>query len=83
MGDQILSIDETVIENTAFTPEDVMALLNANTNRGYTQIQILPAHAIARKGKMILLAISNVKHENQMLFINQSVVSFEVDSVFV
>lgn len=51
VGDQILSIDETVIENTAFSPEDVMAFLNANTNRGYTQIQILPAHAIARKGK--------------------------------
>lgn len=51
VGDQILSIDETVIENTAFSPEDVMAFLNANTSRGYTQIQILPAHAIARKGK--------------------------------
>lgn len=51
VGDQILSIDETIIENTGYSPEDVMTLLNANTNRGYTQIQILPAHAVTRKGK--------------------------------
>lgn len=61
MGDQILSIDETVIENTSFSPEDVMAFLNANTNRGYTQIQILPAHAIARKGKQKVKVGRNTK----------------------
>lgn len=53
VGDQILSIDETVIENTAFTPDDVMDILNANTNRGYTQIQILPAYTMTRKGRNI------------------------------
>lgn len=51
MGDQILSIDETIIENTAYTPEEVMSFLNGPSNRGFTQIQILPHHAQSRKGK--------------------------------
>lgn len=50
IGDQILSIDETVIENTALSPDDVMAILDANTSKGYTQIQIMPSHAIMRRG---------------------------------
>ncbi|XP_037921182.1 glutamate receptor-interacting protein 2 isoform X3 [Hermetia illucens] len=50
VGDQILSVDETVIENTAFNPEDVMALLDSTTGRGYTQIQIMPAHTLSRRG---------------------------------
>ena len=52
VGDQILSVDETVVENTSFTPEEITSLLNANCTKGYTQIQILPAHALLRrKGK--------------------------------
>lgn len=50
VGDQILSIDETIIENTSYTPEDVMSFLNGPSDRGFTQIQILPVHAINRKG---------------------------------
>ena len=49
VGDQILIVDETVVENTAFTPEDVLQLLDANCTKGFTQIQILPAHAILRR----------------------------------
>ncbi|XP_059616691.1 glutamate receptor-interacting protein 2 [Phlebotomus argentipes] len=48
IGDKIQSVDDTLVENTSLAPEDVMQLLDANTNRGFTQIQILPAHAIAR-----------------------------------
>lgn len=55
IGDQILSIDETVIENTALSPDDVMAILDANTSKGYTQIQIMPSHAIIRRGKLYSL----------------------------
>lgn len=51
VGDQILTIDDTVIENTALSPDEVMSLLDANTNKGYTQLQIMPSHAIARRGK--------------------------------
>lgn len=54
IGDQILSIDETVIENTALSPDDVMGILDANTNKGYTQIQIMPSHALARRGEFFL-----------------------------
>lgn len=50
IGDQILSIDETIVENTSYTPEEVMSFLNGPSDRGFTQIQILPVHAIARKG---------------------------------
>lgn len=50
VGDQILSIDETIIENTTYTPEDVMSFLNGPSDRGFTQIQILPVYAINRKG---------------------------------
>lgn len=50
VGDQILSIDETVIENTAYKPDDVMSFLNGPSNRGFTQLQILPCHAVTRKG---------------------------------
>lgn len=49
VGDQILSVDETVVENTSFTPDDVVQLLDANCTKGFTQIQILPAHAILRR----------------------------------
>ncbi|GAB0094041.1 glutamate receptor-interacting protein 2 [Sergentomyia squamirostris] len=48
IGDKIQSVDDTMVENTSLSPEDVMQVLDANTNRGFTQIQILPAHAIAR-----------------------------------
>lgn len=33
-----------------------MGILDANTNKGYTQIQIMPSHALARRG-MILVSI--------------------------
>lgn len=55
MGDQILSIDETVIENTAYTPDDVMSFLNGPSDRGFTQLQILPIHTIQRKGNLVVL----------------------------
>jgi len=55
IGDQILTIDETVIENGLYTPDDVINLLDTNNGRGYTQIQILPATAIARKRGLVLL----------------------------
>lgn len=54
VGDQILSIDETIVENTTYTPEEVMSFLNGPSDRGFTQIQILPVHAITRKGILIL-----------------------------
>ncbi|XP_055912901.1 glutamate receptor-interacting protein 2 isoform X2 [Eupeodes corollae] len=50
VGDQILSIDDTIIENTAYSPDEVMTLLDSTTGRGFTQMQILPAHAVARRG---------------------------------
>lgn len=53
MGDQILSIDETIIENTSYTSEDVMSFINGPSDRGFTQLQILPVHAIQRKGNKI------------------------------
>ena len=53
VGDQILSVDETVVENNvSFTPDDVLQLLDSNCCKGFTQLQILPAHAmLRRKGK--------------------------------
>lgn len=52
MGDQILSVDEAIVENTALSPDDVMALLDANTSKGYTQLQIMPCHAmLTRRGE--------------------------------
>lgn len=60
VGDQILSIDETVIENTALSPDDVMAILDANTSKGYTQIQIMPSHAIMRRGKLFIYYNKNI-----------------------
>lgn len=48
VGDQILAVDETVVENTSFTPDDVTALLDA-ISREYTQIHILPSHAMIRR----------------------------------
>lgn len=58
VGDQILSIDETVIENTAYTPEDVMSFLNGPSDRGFTQLQILPVHAIQRKGNWLFYSLA-------------------------
>lgn len=49
VGDQILTVDETVVESTNLTPDDVVQLLDANCTKGFTQIQILPAHAILRR----------------------------------
>lgn len=49
VGDQILSVDETVVENTSFSPDEIVQLLDANCTKGFTQIQILPAHAILRR----------------------------------
>lgn len=60
LGDQILSIDDTVIENSSYSPDDVMSFLNGPSDRGFTQIQILPVHAINRKGlcECAILSIS-------------------------
>lgn len=49
VGDQILSVDETVVENSSFTPDDVQSLLDAECTKGFTQLQILPANAIIRR----------------------------------
>ncbi|KAH8409109.1 hypothetical protein KR009_007609 [Drosophila setifemur] len=54
IGDQVLSIDDTMIEHTAFTPDEVMTILDTSTGRGYTQMQIMPAHALARRGHTAL-----------------------------
>lgn len=51
LGDQILSVDDTMVEHSALAPEDVSALLDACTAKGYTQLQIMPCHAIARRGE--------------------------------
>lgn len=52
VGDQILSVDDTVVENVGFTPDDVLQLIDSNCTKGFTQLQILPGHAILRrKGK--------------------------------
>lgn len=51
VGDQVLSIDDTMIEHTAYSPDEVMTILDTSTGRGYTQMQIMPAHALARRGK--------------------------------
>lgn len=48
VGDQILSVDETAID-ASFMPDDVLQLLDLNCTKGFTQLQILPAHAILRK----------------------------------
>lgn len=61
VGDQILSIDDTIIENTAYTPEDVMAFLNGPSNRGFTQLQILPCHAQIRKGEQFFRKYHKLK----------------------
>lgn len=58
VGDQILSIDETIIENTNYTPEEVMSFLNGPSDRGFTQIQILPVHTINRKGTAFILLLA-------------------------
>ncbi|XP_065078227.1 glutamate receptor-interacting protein 1 [Ochlerotatus camptorhynchus] len=49
VGDQLLSVDETIVENSAFSPEEVSSLLDANCTKGYTQLQILPAHTLVRR----------------------------------
>ncbi|KAG5684778.1 hypothetical protein PVAND_013991 [Polypedilum vanderplanki] len=49
IGDQILSVDETIVENTSLTPDDVLQLLDNNCTKGFTQLQIFPAHAILRR----------------------------------
>ncbi|XP_055383060.1 glutamate receptor-interacting protein 1 isoform X2 [Condylostylus longicornis] len=49
IGDQILSIDDTILENSEYTPDDAMNLLDTNTGLGYTTMQIMPAHALTRK----------------------------------
>ncbi|XP_036318342.1 glutamate receptor-interacting protein 2 isoform X1 [Rhagoletis pomonella] len=54
VGDQVLSIDDTIIENSAHSPDEVMTMLDANTGRGYTQMQIMPAHALTRRGHTTL-----------------------------
>lgn len=69
VGDQILSIDETIVENTSYTPEDVMSFLNGPSDRGFTQLQILPVHAIQRKGNKIYW---NVYANKTTSFINKS-----------
>lgn len=69
VGDQILSIDETVIENTALSPDDVMAILDANTSKGYTQIQIMPSHAIMRRGNVLNKSNIMMKKKNSKIFL--------------
>ncbi|XP_017872201.1 PREDICTED: glutamate receptor-interacting protein 2 isoform X1 [Drosophila arizonae] len=54
VGDQVLSIDDTMIEHTAYSPDEVMTILDTGTGRGYTQMQIMPAHALARRGHTTL-----------------------------
>ncbi|XP_041630945.1 glutamate receptor-interacting protein 1 isoform X1 [Drosophila kikkawai] len=54
VGDQVLSIDDTMIEHNAFSPDEVMTILDTGTGRGYTQMQIMPAHALARRGHTAL-----------------------------
>ncbi|XP_055608895.1 glutamate receptor-interacting protein 2 isoform X2 [Uranotaenia lowii] len=49
IGDQILSVDETIVENSAYSPEEVTSLLDAPCPKGYTQLQILPAHTLVRR----------------------------------
>ncbi|KAL9696258.1 hypothetical protein quinque_015543 [Culex quinquefasciatus] len=49
IGDQILSVDETIVENSAYSPEEVTALLDETCTKGYTQLQILPAHTLVRR----------------------------------
>lgn len=49
VGDQLLSVDETIVENSAYSPEEVSSLLDANCTKGYTQLQILPAHTLVRR----------------------------------
>lgn len=57
VGDQILTVDETAIDNS-YTPDDVLQLLDLNCTKGFTQIQILPAQAIIRrKGIFLMLFI--------------------------
>ena len=52
VGDQVLSVDDTIVENVGFAPDDVLQLIDSNCTKGFTQLQILPAHAILRrKGK--------------------------------
>lgn len=51
VGDQVLSIDDISIENSTYTPDEVMTILDTSSGRGYTQMQIMPAHALARRGK--------------------------------
>ncbi|BFG02054.1 glutamate receptor-interacting protein 1 [Drosophila madeirensis] len=54
VGDQVLSIDDTMIEHSAYSPDEVMTILDTSTGRGYTQMQIMPAHALARRGHTAL-----------------------------
>lgn len=66
LGDQILSIDDTVIENSSYTPDEVMSFLNGPSDRGFTQIQMLPVHAINRKGLCAILAFSWTTSSNRV-----------------
>uniref|UniRef100_A0A1I8MLA0 PDZ domain-containing protein n=1 Tax=Musca domestica TaxID=7370 RepID=A0A1I8MLA0_MUSDO len=54
VGDQVLSIDDISIENSSYTPDEVMTILDTSSGRGYTQMQIMPAHALARRGHAAL-----------------------------
>lgn len=65
VGDQVLSIDDINIENAAYTPDEVMTLLDTNTGRGYTQMQIMPAHALARRG-MYKCTLDECSCDNKM-----------------
>lgn len=68
VGDQILTVDETVVENTSFTPDDVLQLLESNCTKGFTQIQILPAHAILRrKGEWSLKLVVQLEFDSMIL----------------
>ncbi|XP_053678413.1 glutamate receptor-interacting protein 2 [Anopheles nili] len=49
VGDQILSIDESVVDNGVCSLEEATALLDANCVKGYTQLHILPAHTFVRR----------------------------------
>lgn len=85
VGDQILSVDETIVENTSFTSEDVLQLIDSNCTKGFIQLQIIPASAaIRRRGKEtvqhFLLSISSMQPRKFPSFnnlVDSWLVSFE------
>lgn len=49
IGDKLISINGTIVENNSYNPTEVTDLIDASSSLGYLQIQTMPVHALARR----------------------------------